>query len=94
MSELQIPGLVPVDYESGLRLCFIIQRFVSAILEAKLNSVPEIAQAGTPSTSDPVTINSENVQTGENPPPQHHPVGNGETNKVEITDNEVAVASG
>ena len=77
-----------------MRLCFIIQRFVSAILEAKLDSVPEIAQAGTPSTSDPVTINSENVQTGENPPPQHHPVGNGETNKVEITDNEVAVASG
>ena len=56
--------------------------------------MPEIAQAGTPSTSDPGTINSENVQTGENPPPQHHPVGNGETNKVEITDNEVAVASG
>ena len=79
-----------------LRLCFIIQRFVSAILEAKLNSVPEIAQAGTgtSSTSDPATINSENLQTGEHPPPQHHPVSNGETNKVEITDNEVAVAPG
>ena len=75
---------------------FIIQRFVSAILEAKLNSVPEIAQAGNPSTSDPVpvTSNSEYVQTGEHPPPQHNLIGNGETNKVEITDNEVAVASG
>ena len=79
-----------------LRLCFIIQRFVSAILEAKLNSVPEIAQAGTctSSNSEPATINSEIVQSGEHPPSQHNPVSNGETNKVEITDNEVAVAPG
>ena len=72
-------------------MCFTIQTFDSAILEAKLNSVPEIAQSlgGAPS-SDPV--NTEHLQTAEHPQPQ--PVGNGDTNKVENADGENAVAAG
>ena len=72
-------------------MCFNIQTFDSAILEAKLNSVPEIAQSsGGASSSDPV--NTEHLQTAE--PPQPQPVGNNDTNKVENADGEIAVAAG
>ena len=66
----------------------------SAILEAKLNSVPEIAQSSAP-PSDSEKTNSEHLQTGDHHPVQHQPVDTtGDTNKVEIADNEVAVAPG
>lgn len=67
----------------------------SAILEAKLNSVPEIAQSSAP-PSDSEKTNSEHLQTGDHHPVQHQPAVDttGDTNKVEIADNEVVVAAG
>ena len=72
-------------------MCFNIHTFDSAILEAKLNSVPEIAQSsgGAPS-SDPA--NTEHLQTAEHP--QLQPVGNGDSDKLENADGENAVAAG
>ena len=66
----------------------------SAILEAKLNSVPEIAQSSAP-PSDSMKTNIEHLQTGDHHQAQHQPVDTtGDSKNVEIADNEVAVAAG